>query len=150
MRANDNRRRVSAVLQLPFRGEECRGARGDGLTRGVMHRRMCLPDIFLLDKKVATKRRARREGERLVGRCGGECARNHVASLLGSRVGFFFNFSDKNHKTKHLTQAQNSKQKKNGCFYISPKKKTKKMVDVSPKEGNIPSFSIVPCEERGI
>ena len=63
---------------------------------------------------------------------------------------FFFNFSDKNHKTKHLTQAQNSKQKKNGCFYISPKKKTKKMVDVSPKEGNIPSFSIVPCEERGI
>ena len=62
LRANDNRRRVSAVLQLPFRGQECRGARGDGLTRGVMHHRM-FPFgyiyIYLWDKKVATKRRAK-------------------------------------------------------------------------------------------
>ena len=63
LRANDNRRRVSAVLQLPFRGQECRGARGDGLTRGVMHHRMFpfgyIYIFFLWDKKVATKRRAK-------------------------------------------------------------------------------------------
>ncbi len=89
LRANDNRRRVSAVLQLPFRGEECRGARGDGLTRGVMHRRM-FPRIyiFLWDKKVAT-RRAKGGRERSVVVVKGECARNHVASCW-VRVGFFF------------------------------------------------------------
>ena len=94
LRANDNRRRVSAVLQLPFRGQECRGARGDGLTRGVMHHRM-FPRIyiyFFVGQKSGHK--AKGEGrESAVGRCGGECARNHVA-LLGSWA-FFFNFQTK-------------------------------------------------------
>ena len=60
LRANDNRRRVSAVLQLPFRGEECRGARGDGLTRGVLHRIhiLCFPGYK--GQKVATRRRGRK------------------------------------------------------------------------------------------
>lgn len=64
LRANDNRRRgVSTVLQLPFRGEECRGARGDGLTRGVLHRiHICFPGYILKDKKW------RHEGEGESGR----------------------------------------------------------------------------------
>ena len=84
LRANDNRRRVSAVLQLPFRGQECRGARGDGLTRGVMHHRMfpfgyIYIYFFFVGQKSGHK--AKGEGrESAVGRCGGECARNHVAS----------------------------------------------------------------------
>ena len=67
LRANDNRRRVSAVLQLPFRGQECRGARGDGLTRGVMHHRM-FPFgyiyIFFCGTKKWPQSEGRREGER--------------------------------------------------------------------------------------
>jgi hypothetical protein len=63
---------------------------------------------------------------------------------------FFFKFFRQKSQDETLDTSAKFQTKKNGCFYISPKKKTKKMVDVSPKEGNIPSFSIVPCEERGI
>ena len=106
LRANDNRRRVSAVLQLPFRGQECRGARGDGLTRGVMHRRMFPGYIYFCGTK-----KWRREGrERAVGRCGGECARNHVASL-GSCGLFFLIFRQKSDDTLDSAKFQT---KKNG------------------------------------
>ena len=94
LRANDNRRRVSAVLQLPFRGEECRGARGDGLTRGVLHRIHILFPGIQRTKSGDTKEREKA----VVFCCGGECARNHVAEPRGGafftemRVNFFFFF----------------------------------------------------------
>ena len=96
LRANDNRRRVSAVLQLPFRGEECRGARGDGLTRGVLHRIHILFPGIQRTKSGDTKEREKA----VVFCCGGECARNHVAEHRGGgrafftemRVNFFFFF----------------------------------------------------------
>ena len=138
LRANDNRRRVSAVLQLPFRGQECRGARGDGLTRGVMHRRMFPGYIYFCGTK-----KWRREGrERAVGRCGGECARNHVA--LGSWAIFFYQTKI---KTKHLTAHFQTKKKRLLLHFAQ--KKTKKMVDVSPKEGNI-LFHWSPRGKRNI
>ncbi len=94
LRANDNRRCVSAVLQLPFRGEECRGARGDGLTRGVLHRIHILFPGIQRTKSGDTKEREKA----VVFCCGGECARNHVAEPRGGafftemRVNFFFFF----------------------------------------------------------
>ena len=72
--------------------------------------------------------------------------------FVGFACGLFFLIFQTKIKKQDETLDTSAKfqTKKNGWFYISPKKKTKKMVDVSPKEGNIPSFSIVPCEERGI
>ena len=59
LRANDNRRRV-AFLQPPFRGEECRGVRGDGLTRDVMHHIVSPGGTLDMHKKW----RLAKEGER--------------------------------------------------------------------------------------
>ena len=96
LRANDNRRRVSAVLQLPFRGEECRGARGDGLTRGVMHHRM-FPQwiyIYFCGTKKWPQSEGRREGER--GRSLWWRVRAQPRRLIVGFVwAFFFNFQTK-------------------------------------------------------
>ena len=66
-------------------------------------------------------------GERLVGRCGGECARNHVASLLGSRVGFFFFkfFRQKSQDETLDTSAKFQTKKKRLLLHFAQKKNQK-------------------------
>ena len=98
LRANDNRRRgVSAVLQLPFRGEECRGARGDGLTRGVLHRiHICFPGYIIKGQKVATRRRGRKRSFVVVASARATTSprgkRRGGLFFIETRVNFFFFF----------------------------------------------------------
>ncbi len=93
LRANDNRRRVSAVLQLPFRGEECRGARGDGLTRGVLHRiHILFPGIQRTKSGDAKGGRERSVVVVASARATTSPSRGGGAFFTEMRVNFFFFF----------------------------------------------------------